>query len=58
MMDEQSIRQWAWEAMEGYGRSFDDGKSQRLFTSLERMQNADELAAWVMSGKLPDTNNP
>lgn len=52
-MDEQEIRQWAWKEMATYSNRSDDGTVTKT-THLDRLEWSDQLAAWVMSGKLPE----
>ena len=52
-MTEQDIRQWAWDEMKTYRITNDDGSTANT-THRDRLRLADELAAWTMSGKLPD----
>ena len=51
-MDEQEIRKWAWEfvASSIYANP---GLTSKL-TVGDCFKHADVLAAWVMSGKLPE----
>lgn len=53
-MDEPAIRMWAWEQMEGWGKTIinSEGKPEiKLFNSSQRIESADRLAAWVMTGQ-------
>ncbi len=60
-MDEQAIRQWAWNETRGWYTSSTDGDGkeiQKPWTLEYRLARADALAAWVMSGKLPEPVEP
>lgn len=47
-MDEQAIRMWAWDKTSNFIMA--DGSNT---THQTRLGWADDIAAWVMSGKLP-----
>ena len=51
--EKAEIRRWAWEEARGYGPSTDGSPAKHGGTFLTRLQTADAMAAWVMSGDLP-----
>ncbi len=53
-MDEQAIRRWAWDEAQRYSwRDADDKPLDDQFSA--RLNHADDLAAWVMSGRTPES---
>ena len=48
------IRKWAWDQVSNY--RVKDGETH-LQPYTDRLLRADDVAAWVMSGKLPDVTD-
>jgi hypothetical protein len=46
------LRKWAWNEMDGTKYRHLD--ADKAYTMASRLEAADRLAAWVMSGKLPE----
>jgi hypothetical protein len=54
-MDEQEIRKWAWEFLYNVTSATCTNKNLPPTITVEAcFKHADDLAAWIMSGKLPE----